>query len=128
MSVMELEPKKIILRIELWHGLLLALLAITLSSAQWGDTGSMLVGGVFMGVNFWLLSQGVALVLTPLGSLGRVKVGVALLVVKIILFLGLLTALFFRFTLDAISFSLGVTMLILAILLEAVRTGMALRS
>jgi hypothetical protein len=127
-SVMELEPKKIILRIELWHGVLLALLVGIFSFAQWGDTLSLLAGGIFIGVNFWLLSYGVALVLTPLGRNGRVKVGIGLLVLKTVIFLGLLTALFSRFTLDAVSFSLGVTVLIVAILVEGVRSGMALRT
>ena len=125
---MELDPKKIILRIELWHGVLLALLLGVLSFAKWGDTLSLLAGGIFMGVNFWLLSYGVALVLTPLGRNGRVKMGIGLLALKTMIFLGLLTALFSRFTLDAVSFALGVTTLIVAILVEGVRTGIALRS
>ncbi len=125
---MGLDPKKIILRIEAWHGILLAVLVGILSFAQWGDTLSLLAGGVFMGVNFWLLSYGIALVLTPLGRNGRVKIGVGLLALKTVIFLALLIALFSRFTLDAVSFALGVTMLILAILVEGVRTGMALRS
>ena len=50
-----------------------------------------------MGVNFLLLSYGVAWVLMPLAGKGRVKVGVGLLVLKIAIFLGLLATLFFRF-------------------------------
>lgn len=125
---MESDPKRIILRIEVWHGILVALLVGILSFAKWGDTLSLLAGGIFMAVNFWLLSYGVALVLTPLGRNGRVKIGIGLLALKTVIFLGLLTALFSRVTLDAVSFALGVTMLILAILVEGVRTGVAVRS
>lgn len=125
---MESDPKRIILRIEIWHGILVALLVGILSFAKWGDTLSLLAGGIFMAVNFWLLSYGVALVLTPLGRNGRVKIGIGLLALKTVIFLGLLTALFSRVTLDAVSFALGVTMLILAILVEGVRTGVAVRS
>jgi hypothetical protein len=125
---MELDPRKIILRIEVWHGVLLASLMGLLSFVNWGDAWSLLAGGVFMGVNFWLLSYGVALLLTPLGRNGRVKIGIGLLALKTVIFLALLAALFSRFTLDAVSFALGVTMLILAIVVEGVRTGVALRS
>ena len=74
-----------------------------------------------MGINFFLLSYGVAWVLTPLAGKGRIRAGVGLLVLKIILFLGLLTTLFFRFDLDAISFALGFSTLIIAILVEVLR-------
>jgi hypothetical protein len=40
---------------------------------------------------------------------------------KIAIFLALLTTLFFRFDLDAVSFALGFSTLILAIVLETVR-------
>jgi len=79
-----------------------------------------------MGVNFLLLSFGIAWVLTPLAGKGRVKAGVGLLVFKMAMFLGLLTTLFFRFELHAISFALGFSTLLLAILLEAVTTKIKL--
>jgi hypothetical protein len=75
-----------------------------------------------MGINFFLLSYGVAWLLTPLAGKGRIRAGVGLLVLKIVLFLGLLAALFFRFDLDAISFALGFSTLIFAILVEVLRT------
>jgi hypothetical protein len=77
-----------------------------------------------MGLNFLLLGYGVAWVLTPLASRGRVKVGVGLLASKIGIFLALLATLFFRVELDAISFALGFSTLLLAILVESIRTGM----
>jgi len=118
---MEAAAKKTILRIELWQAILLITLLVTLGRNKWLDPTALVIGGVFMGVNFLLLSFGVAWVLTPLAGKGRVKAGVVLLVLKIVLFLGLLTTLFFRFDLDAVSFAVGLSTLILAIFLEALR-------
>jgi hypothetical protein len=123
---METAAKKTILRIELWHTLLLLSLWVTLGPSKLVDPTALLIGGVFMGINFLLLSFGVALVLTPLAGKGRVKVGVGLLVLKIIIFLGLLTALFFRFDIDALSFALGFSTLIVAIVIETLRKTIAL--
>ena len=116
-------PKKMILRIELWHvGLLLVLLGV-FGPTKLVQPSGLLLGGFFMGLNFLLLSYGIAWVLTPLASKGRVRAGIGLLLLKVIIFLVLLTMLFVRLPLDAISFSLGFSTLILAILLEAVRTA-----
>jgi hypothetical protein len=120
--------RKTILRIELWHVVMLLGLLVTLGPAQFVEPKGLLVGGLFMGVNFLLLSYGVAWVLTPLASRGRVKVGVGLLVLKIGIFLALLATLFFRVELDAISFALGFSTLLLAILLESIRTRIKLET
>ena len=117
---METAAKKSIIRIELWHGVLLLALLVTLGPARLIDPAALLAGGIFMGVNFLLLSLGIAWVLTPLAGKGRVKAGIGFLVLKIILFLVLLTTLFFHFALDALSFALGFSTLILAIVLESV--------
>jgi hypothetical protein len=118
---METAAKKMIVRVELWHGLLLLILFVTLGRSQIVEPTALVVGGLFMGVNFFLLSFGVAWVLTPLAGKGRVKAGISLLVLKIVIFLALLTTLFYRFDLDAISFSIGFSTLILAIFVEAIR-------
>jgi hypothetical protein len=123
---MEGGSKKTILRIELWHGLMLLTLLATLGPRKLVEPGALLIGGLFMAVNFLLLSFGIAWVLTPLAGKGRVKAGVGLLVFKMAMFLGLLTTLFFRFELHAISFALGFSTLLLAILLEAVTTKIKL--
>lgn len=123
---MEAAAKKTILRIELWHTILLLSLVATLGRSKFIDATALLVGGVFMGVNFLLLSFGIAWVLTPLAGKGRVKAGVGLLVLKIVIFLGLLSALFFRFELDALSFALGFSTLIVGIVIEAVRRTVTL--
>jgi len=123
---MEGRSKKTILRIELWHGLMLLTLLATLGPRKLVEPWALLIGGLFMAVNFLLLSFGIAWVLTPLAGKGRVKAGVGLLVFKMAMFLGLLTTLFFRFELHAISFALGFSTLLLAILLEAVTTKIKL--
>ena len=123
---MEAVAKKTILRIELWHTILLLSLLATLGRAKFVDPTALIVGGVFMGVNFLLLSFGVAWVLTPLAGKGRVKAGVGLLVLKIVIFLGLLSAVFFHFEIDGISFALGFSTLLIAIVFEAVRRGVTL--
>jgi hypothetical protein len=115
--------KKMILRIELCHGVLLLVLLGALGPTKLVQPTGLLVGGLFMGLNFLLLSYGVAWVLTPLAGKGRVKAGVGLLVFKVVLFLVLLTTVFYRLSLDAISFALGFSTLILAVLIEVLRTG-----
>jgi len=120
-SAVEATAKKTILRIELWHGALLLVLLAALGPQRLVDPVALLAGGLFMGVNFILLSLGIAWVLMPFAGKGRVKAGVGLLALKIIIFLALLSALFFKFSLDALSFSLGFSTLILAIVIEAVR-------
>lgn len=117
---MEVTARKSIIRIELWHGALLLALLVTLSPARVIDPTALLAGGIFMGINFLLLSLGIAWVLTPLAGKGRIKAGIGFLILKVLLFLGLLTTLFFYFSLDAISFALGFTSLIVAVVVESV--------
>ena len=123
---MEAASKKTILRIELWHVVMLLALLVTLAPGKFVEPAGLLIGGLFMGINFLLLSYGVAWVLTPLAGKGRVKAGVGLLILKMAIFLALLATLFFRVQVDAISFALGFSTLLLAILVEAIRTRMKL--
>ena len=123
---MEAASKKTILRIELWHVVMLLALLVTLAPGKFVEPEGLLIGGLFMGINFLLLSYGVAWVLTPLAGKGRVKAGVGLLILKIAIFLALLATLFFRVQVDAISFALGFSTLLLAILVETVRTRIGL--
>jgi len=109
-----------IVRIELWHGLLLLATALTLGQSGFIELKALLLGGLFMGVNFFLLGFGVLWVLVPLASKGRVTAGISLLILKTIIFLSLLTLLFFRFHIDGLAFALGFSSLILAIFVEAV--------
>jgi len=123
---MEATARKAIIRIECWHALLLAAILLAFWRTTFIDATALIAGGVFMGVNFFLLSFGIAWVLAPLASKGRVKVGIGLLVLKIVFFLALLTTFFFRFHFDAISFALGFSTLIVAIVVEAVRRSLSI--
>jgi len=123
---MEATARKAIIRIECWHAVLLAAMLLAFWRTTFIDPTALIAGGVFMGINFFLLSFGIAWVLTPLASKGRIKVGIGLLALKIVFFLALLTTVFFRFHLDAISFALGFSTLIIAIVVEAVRRSLSL--
>lgn len=118
---MEATAKKTILRIEAWHGLMLLLLIAAVSASRILDPTALLMGGLFMGINFLLLGYGVAWLLEPLASGGRIKAGIGLLALKVVLFLALLSVLFLRFNFDAISFAVGFSTLLVAIVIETVR-------
>jgi hypothetical protein len=85
---MELTANKTILRIETWHGLMLTALFAAGWTSKVLDPTAILIGGVFMGLNFLLLGYGVASLITPLASRGRIKAGIGLLVLKIFHFFG----------------------------------------
>lgn len=107
-----------ILWIGLWHGLLLLALLVLLVPLRFVEPWALLLGGLFMGANFLLLSYGIRLVLTPFAAKGRIRAGVFLLFLKFALFLGLLSAVFLRLKLDALSFAVGVSSLLAAIIME----------
>ncbi len=123
---MESGAKTTILRIELWHGLMLVLVVGVLGSREIIEPLSVFLGGTFTAVNFFFLSLGIAWVIRPMAVRGQVKWGIALLVLKVLLFLGFLLLLFFSFNIDAISFSVGFSTLLLAILFEAARMSVTL--
>jgi len=100
---------------------MLAALFVAVWRSKVLDQMAILICGVFMGLNFLLLGYGVASLITPLASRRRIKTGIGLLVLKIIIFLGLLSTLFFRFNIDAISFAVGFSTLLVAIVFETVR-------
>jgi len=108
-----------VLRIELWHITLLVTLLVALTPFRLLEPWAFLLGGLFMGLNFFLLSCGVRWVLTPLAGKGRLRAGMFLLFLKLLIFLGLLSVLLFRFEFDVASFAAGFSMLLLAILLES---------
>ena len=119
---MEAASKKTILRIEVWHLAMLIVLLVTLAPGKFIEPHGLLIGGLFMGVNFLLLCCGVGWVLTPLAGRGKIKLGIGLLVLKTVIFLALLTTLFFRVQLDVLSFALGFSTLLLAIFMETLRS------
>jgi len=107
-----------ILRVEMWHGVLVAGFGAVLVPMGVVEPMSLLLGGLFMGLNFLLLGVGIRRVLAPFAGKGRVRSGVFLLLLKLVLFLALLGFFFFRFPLDALSFALGVSCLLAALVIQ----------
>lgn len=107
-----------ILRIELLHALLALGMLLLLFPLQVIEPQALLIGALFMGANFLFLSYGIKWVLTPFAGKGRVKAGISLLVLKMMLFLGLLSVLLLRIQLDPLSFAIGFSSLLVAIVLE----------
>jgi hypothetical protein len=112
-----------LVRVLTWHTLLLLLLLIGSQIMRVLAPGALLLGGVFMGLNFGLLSVGIRWVLSPTASRKRQRVGMALLGLKLLLFLGLVSALFFRMDLDGVSFVVGVSSLLIASVIGTLSSG-----
>src|SRR5574340_223772 len=91
---------------------------------HWGAPGSLLLGGAVMGLNFWLL-QLASNVLRPTildaARPGRAALAIAALSLKFAVFLGLLGLLFWRVPIEGLSFAVGVTLLLVACLVELAR-------
>ena len=93
-------------------------------ATHFAEPGSILLGGAVMGANFYLLRL-ITNLLRPDGfdpeKRGRVALAVAAFVLKFGLFLGLLAALFWHLPIEGMSFALGVTLLLVACVLEVAR-------
>ena len=61
-----------VLRVEGWHALLALGLAVALAPFDVLESKGLLLGALFMGVNFLLLAYGIRWVITPFASRGRV--------------------------------------------------------
>lgn len=107
-----------VLRIELLHVLLVVGLWVALLPTRVVEPTALVIGALFMGVNFLLLSCGIHWLLMPFAGKGRVKTGIVLLVLKMALFLGLVSVLLLRVQLDPLSFALGFSSLLVAIVLD----------
>jgi ATP synthase I chain len=73
---------------------------------------SLLLGGAVMGINFWLLRQVAARLVSA--ERRRPEVVVGLMLVKFTLFIGLLGVLFWRMPLDPLAFGIGASLLLVA--------------
>ncbi len=105
-------------RIELLHVVLLGVVALVAVATGWLSVGSVLLGGAVMGLNFRLLKEIVRRVLRP----GRGwYIALGLFVAKFGLFLGLLALVFWRVPVDGLSFAVGITLLLAACVIEALR-------
>jgi hypothetical protein len=93
-------------------------------ATHWAEPSSLLLGGAVMGANFYLLRL-ITNLLRPdafdAEKRGRVVLAVAAFVLKFGLFLGLLAALFWHVPIEGMSFALGVTLLLVACVLEVAR-------
>ncbi len=93
-------------------------------ATQWIEPVSLLLGGTVMGVNFYLLrliSNVLRADAFDPAKRGRVALAVAAFVLKFGLFIGLLAALFWRVPIEGMSFAVGVTLLLVACVLEVAR-------
>jgi hypothetical protein len=116
MKAAELAPA--VIRIEFLHTTLVAGLWLGLAPPRVVEPTALFVGALFMGINLLLLSCGIKWVLAPFAGKGRVRTGILLLILKMGLFLGLLSALLLRVQLDPLSFTLGFSSLLVAIVGE----------
>lgn len=107
-------------RIEMLHAGLLGAAAILTVATGWLNLGSLLLGGLVMGANFRLLKEIVRRVVRP-GN-GQ-TVALLLFGAKFVLFLGLLSLVFWRVPVDGLSFAVGVTLLLSACVVEALRVA-----
>jgi len=111
-------------RIKRLHVALMGAAAAVAYMTGWADASSVLLGGAVMGLNFYLL-QLIAGLLRPdvldAAKRGRAAVAVAAFVLKFSLFLGLLVAVFWRVPVEGLSFAVGVTLLLVACVIEAAR-------
>lgn len=113
-----------VMRVELWHGFLLLVLAGFSVMGHVLEPKALLLGGAFMGLNFFLLSVGIRWILTPSATKKRIRAGIILIGVKLLLIMGFISLLFFRFTLDGMSFGLGVTSLLIASIMDRFISGL----
>jgi len=110
-------------RIEHLHLVLLGTAALTAAATGWLHAGSVLFGGAVMGANFRLLKEIVHRAVRP----GRGLAGALMLFgAKFALFLGLLALAFSRVRVDGLSFAAGVTLLLSACVIEALRATPAI--
>ena len=117
-----------LVRVEAWHTLLLLVLVIISQAMRVLEPTALVLGGVFMGLNFCLLSLGIRWVLSPASTKKRQRIGMALLILKLLLILGLVTALFSRMDLDGVSFIVGVSSLLVASIIGTLLSGPSVSS
>jgi hypothetical protein len=111
-----------VIRIEVLHAMLAAGLGLALVPAHIVQPWALFAGAVFMGVNFLLLSCGIKWILTPFAGKARIRTGILLLILKMGLFLSVIAVLFSRVQVEPLSFALGFSTLLVAIVGERLWT------
>jgi hypothetical protein len=113
-------------RIE-WLNVGLVVVAVLVAEfTPWPDAWSVAAGGVMMAGNVWFMKGIMRRVLRP-GGPGRLGVAMAMLLGKFALLLGLLGLLFWQVRLDGTSFALGISLFLVAAVVEAVRASVVNR-
>ena len=90
-------------------------------ATRWMEPASLLLGGAVMGANLWLLrviGRAMAASAADTGGQGRLALALGAMILKFGLFLGLIAILFWRLPIEARSFTVGVTLLLVACVLE----------
>ncbi|MBI3786283.1 MAG: hypothetical protein HY270_23080 [Deltaproteobacteria bacterium] len=94
-------------------------------ATHWAEPASVLLGGAVMGTNFWLMRVIAGFlrdaIVDPQRK-GSAALAVGAFILKFGLFLGLIAALFWRLPVEGMSFALGATLLLVACVVEAVRS------
>jgi hypothetical protein len=110
------------------HVLFLAIATVVALATRWMDAMSVVLGGAVMGANLWLLrliARAVARAATDPQRRGQVGLALGAILLKFVLFLGFIGALFWRLPIEGVSFAVGVTLLLVACVVEAVSTDTA---
>jgi len=110
--------------IERLHLGLLAAAVCVAYATGWLAPLSLLLGGAVMGANVWLMRQLAARLFT--GERRQPGFVLAAMLGKFAIFVGLLTALFWRVPLDPLAFGVGATQLLVACVITALRQPAAL--
>ena len=108
-------------RITKWHFGLVGATGGLSYATHIGEPGSLVLGGAVMGANFYLLRLITNVLRPDPARPGRARIAVAAMTLKFGLFLGLLGMLFWRVPIEGMSFATGVTLLLVACVLEVVR-------
>jgi hypothetical protein len=90
-------------------------------ATRWMEPTSLLLGGAVMGANLWLLrviARAMATAAAEPERQGRLAAAMGAMLLKFGLFLGLIAMLFWRLPIEAKSFAIGVTLLLVACVLE----------
>jgi hypothetical protein len=93
-------------------------------ATHWAEPFSVLLGGAMMGANFVLLRVIAHFLGAAADPQKQASAGLAIgaFVLKFGLFLGLLAGLFWRLPVEGMSFAFGATLLLVACVVEAVRS------
>lgn len=108
--------------VERWHVVLLAAAVAAAALTTWVSPVSLFLGGAVMGLNLWAMARMAQRFVRPVEDQSPTRV-LGFVVIKFALFLGLLGALFWRAPIDPIGFGIGVTVLLVACVAEALRQG-----